>query len=152
MFREHQPPPVPVGGCMCGNETEWEEERRTSTHFLPVIHSTRLPDPAAHVPTGVGVAGGGRKTVRQAPTQVQATVGESELSQSPVTCAPEENVASSPGHETCNERGRRTRQPAWAWGVSGGWETVCLPHIIYETSRRMGGTRVFGGTWKQGRR
>lgn len=54
---------------MCGNETgsgrESEEQAHTS---LPVIHSPLLPDPAAHVPTRVGVAGGGKKTARQAPT------------------------------------------------------------------------------------
>lgn len=89
VFREHQPPPVPVGGWMCGNETgsgrESEEQARTfclsSTHLA-------FPTPAAHVPTGVRVGGGGRKAVRQAPTpKYRATVGESELSQPPVTCA-----------------------------------------------------------------
>lgn len=38
------------------------------TLFLPVIPSPLLPDPAAHVPTRVGVAGGGKKIAHPAPT------------------------------------------------------------------------------------
>lgn len=69
VFREHQTPPVPVGGCMCGNETGSGRESEEQAHtFLPVIHSPLLPDPAAHVPTPVGVAGGGKKTAHPAPT------------------------------------------------------------------------------------
>lgn len=53
-FREHQPPPVSGGCCMCGNETGGDgREGRVSKRF-PKLLSTRLafPDPPAHSSLG----------------------------------------------------------------------------------------------------
>lgn len=57
-----------VAACVEMKQGVGGRVKNKHTLFLPVIHSPRLPDPAAHVPTGVGAVEGGRKTVRQAPT------------------------------------------------------------------------------------
>lgn len=93
---------------MCGNETgsgrESEEQAYTFFFFffLPVIHSPRLPDPAAHVPTGVGVAGGGKEIARQAPTPKykQLSLNQNCLSRLSPALAREGHMASDLGLAT----------------------------------------------------
>lgn len=128
---------------MCGNEAGSGRESEEQAHtFLPVIHSPRLPDPATHVPTGIGVAGGGKKTARQAPTPKykQLSLNQNCLSRLSPALAREGHMASDLGLATRGGGGRSNRPER---GVSPGTGKAGV-----STSKHLGDIGEDG--WDQG--
>lgn len=132
-----------VAACVQMKQGVGGRVKNKHTLFLPVIHSPRLPDPAAHVPTGVGAVEGGRKTVRQAPTPPkyeQLSVNQNCFSP-PVTCA-------HSGGELGIILGTwDLRTGGGGGGPSGQDVGVPTSQSLEGTSESVGGTRVgVGGT------